>query len=141
MIVHLRPVAMPKILGLVLATALCATMTGSAFAFGDGRDSKKPIEYSADHSEVFREGRALLTGNVLLIQGETRLKCDKLTLYFHNDDKKADSAPKPESDAAVTGSGLYRYDAEGNVFAMLSLLVSQPSIASDIPSLSEFKSI
>jgi lipopolysaccharide export system protein LptA len=41
-------------------------------------------------------------------------------LYFHNDDKgtkKADTTPKSDSDVAVTGSGLYRYDAEGNVFA------------------------
>ena len=100
-------------------------LVSPAFAFGDGRDSNKPIEYAADHSEVFREGRALLTGNVVLIQGDTRLKCDKLTLYFNNKDQTAKSksagakqaAPaEPAGDVPNMG-GLYRYDAEGSVFA------------------------
>ncbi len=100
-----------------IAAACWISSHQSAMAFGDGSDSKKPIEYSADRSEVLREGKALLTGNVVLIQGETRLKCDKLTLYFHNKDKPVAGQPASATAAEAPSGGVYRYDAEGSVFA------------------------
>ena len=44
--------------------------------------SKDPINIEADNAKIIeKEGKSVYTGNVLLIQGETRMSADSVTVY------------------------------------------------------------
>ncbi|KAA2235831.1 LptA/OstA family protein [Salinarimonas soli] len=50
---------------------------------GLGSNSKEPIKVDADRLEVFdRENRAVYTGNVVAVQGDTTMRCTTLTIFF-----------------------------------------------------------
>jgi lipopolysaccharide export system protein LptA len=104
------------LLGLFAVAQISPIQIDSAGAFSNGRDSDKPIDVSADHSEVLQEGRALFTGHVVLIQGETTLKCDRLTMFFHSNNDGTKNKPKPQTDPGSEQKGFYRYEADGAVF-------------------------
>lgn len=74
-----------------------------------GIDGKKPVEINADQLEVRQEESiAVFTGNVIAVQGDTRLKSDVMTVHYH---KKENAAP----DADPTQGAVERIDVEGNV--------------------------
>ena len=48
-----------------------------------GANSKEPIKIDADRLDVFeREGRAVFTGNVVAVQGESTMRCTSLTVLY-----------------------------------------------------------
>ena len=53
-------------------------------AFGGlGSDSTAPIRIDADRLDVFdRENRAVYSGNVVAVQGDTTIRCSRLTIHF-----------------------------------------------------------
>ncbi|MGJ3263759.1 MAG: LptA/OstA family protein [Salinarimonas sp.] len=54
-----------------------------AFA-GLGSGSQEPIRIDADRLDVFeRESRAVYEGNVVAVQGDTTMRCTRLTIFFH----------------------------------------------------------
>jgi len=79
--------------------------SGAAF------DTNQPIEIAADSLEVQQNQQlAVFIGNVQVIQGEMRLKANRLTVYYSDDTatrkaKSTDSAPQ-----------ISKIDAVGNVF-------------------------
>lgn len=63
-----------------------------------GSNSKEPINIAADKLDYFdKEQKAIYSGNVVVVQGETRLNASVLTILF---DSKAVGAKKPGQDAA-----------------------------------------
>lgn len=57
-----------------------------------GIDGKKPVEVNADQLEVHEaENIAIFTGNVIAVQGDTRLKSNVMTVHY----KKKDGATAP----------------------------------------------
>lgn len=50
---------------------------------GFGGDSKEPIKIDADKLDVLdKENRAVFTGNVVAVQGETTVRCSIMTVFY-----------------------------------------------------------
>jgi lipopolysaccharide export system protein LptA len=50
-----------------------------------GGNSKEPIKIDADRLDVFdKEQRAVFQGNVVVVQGETTMRCSTLTVFYEN---------------------------------------------------------
>lgn len=70
-------------------------------------DTDQPLEITADALEVQQAKQlAIFEGRVLVIQGEIRLKADRLVVHYTND-KQANADGPP---------GIRKIDATGNVF-------------------------
>ncbi|WP_298353536.1 LptA/OstA family protein [Rhodoblastus sp.] len=78
-----------------------------------GASSREPINISADKLDYFdKQQKAIYTGNVVVIQGDTRLKAAILTIYF--DGKQADG--KTASGPALgSNSGVRRMEGKGPI--------------------------
>ena len=93
------------------ATALLIAMV-AAPAHAQLSASGGPISYSADNLEYTDNQRQLvLTGNVDVVQSDSRLQSDKLTLFF----KSAPAGARAGSNALGTGD-IDRIIAEGQVY-------------------------
>ena len=82
------PLLCVLMLGLALVGAPALTAPAMAQnpdrAFGGlGSDSTAPIRIDADRLDVFdRENRAVYAGNVVAVQGDTTIRCSRLTIHF-----------------------------------------------------------
>ena len=95
---------------LVAALAILAALAGPAMAqgkkSGDGAlgnlgSSKEPISIDADKLDVFdKEGRAVFSGNVVAVQGETNMRCTEMEVFYES--KRGE---KPGQTAAAGGTG------------------------------------
>jgi lipopolysaccharide export system protein LptA len=102
-------------LGLLLAFLLLA---GSAVAQQEAQPQRKaaqeedPVEIVSDSLVVEQEKQlATFTGNVDAVQGEMRLRADKLLVYYQEDNEQAGAAQPAGGDQAIQ-----RIEAMGNVF-------------------------
>ena len=104
----------------VLAVAFCA-LSLSAFAenapqkpSGLSKNSKDPIAIEADALEVFdKEQRAVYSGNVVVTQGETVMKAQKMVIFYAKPANSAASQPAPGTPDGDTT--VRRVEADGNV--------------------------
>ena len=63
-----------------------------------GGDSKSPISIDADKLDYFeKEGRAIYDGHVVVVQGDTRLTCSKLTIFMETSQRVRPSPQAPPS--------------------------------------------
>ncbi|MDE3175013.1 MAG: organic solvent tolerance protein OstA [Pseudomonadota bacterium] len=77
-------------LGLSAATAATKSEPVSILP---GGDAKSPISIEADRLDYFeKEAKAVYEGHVVVVQGDTKLVCSKLTIFM----EKSGAAPKPE---------------------------------------------
>jgi lipopolysaccharide export system protein LptA len=93
-----------------------------------GGNSREPINIAADKLDYFdKQQKAIYTGNVVAVQGETRLNATALTIFFEKKpeadaagkpEAKADS--KPDSKAAGPGGGSQMRRMEGKGPIVLS---------------------
>jgi lipopolysaccharide export system protein LptA len=73
----------------------------SAGVPGFGSNSKDPIEIESDKLEVFsKEQRAVYTGNVVAVQGETTIKAPTMIVFY---DRQSDKATATATPAASGG--------------------------------------
>lgn len=78
---------------------------------GDG-----PIEINSDKLNVFQEeNKAIFEGHVVAIQGNVRLKSDKMIVYYSQADKTAEKNAKPETASPMGNNSIKKIDVEGNV--------------------------
>jgi lipopolysaccharide export system protein LptA len=98
-------------LALMLSFPALAQQAGSPFAgFSEKRD--QPINFEADRAEVFdQEKKAVLTGRVKVIQGESTLTTNRLVIWYED---KAERAKQGASDNSNNRS-VKRFDMEGQV--------------------------
>jgi lipopolysaccharide export system protein LptA len=89
-----------------------------------GTNSKQPISIDADKLVYYdKEHKAIYTGNVVVIQGDTKMTCTAMTVFLdHAPAQGADHAPaqgaKPPGDAQSGPSadaGVKRLEAQGPV--------------------------
>lgn len=109
---------------LVLAFAAapsCAAPQGAAAAKASaqgstllpGASGHQPINISADKLDYFdKQQKAVYSGNVVVVQGDTRLKASILTIFFDNKQGDAKTAGGP---ALGGGSGLRRMEGKGPI--------------------------
>lgn len=99
---------------LVSASGLVMALTFSASAQISGQSG--PINIEADQLEFLdREGKAVYLGNVDAIQGDARIRAEKLTIFFDQDTPgSSDSGDSIGSNVGAVKSLL----AEGSVYYM-----------------------
>lgn len=116
-------------LGAVAAVLWLPSIADRAIAKGDGGspsilpggNSKEPVNIEADRLEYYnKDQKAIYIGNVIVVQGETSMKCTKLTIFINRQDKKdpkqPKAAPKPAAQPDAPGGDSVRHmDAEGPV--------------------------
>jgi lipopolysaccharide export system protein LptA len=97
------------------AGAFIAALAAAPAAHAQLSESGGPVSYSADNLEYFDgERRLVLTGDVDIVQGDARLRSDRLTLFFA---PAAGAAPAGDAGAGGLGSGdIQRMIAEGEVY-------------------------
>lgn len=73
---------------------------GSSSALGGlGGDSKEPIKIDADKLDVLdKENKAVFTGNVVAVQGETTVRCTIMTVLYEG--RGGQGAAKPAANGA-----------------------------------------
>lgn len=80
---------------------------GKGTGVGDFGNSKEPIKIDADRLDVYdKEGRAVFTGNVIAIQGDTTMHCTVMDVFYEQNkgqdgEKKAPSPGGMASDSSV----------------------------------------
>ena len=68
---------------------------------GLSMDSKEPIKIDSDRLDVYdREGRAVFTGNVVAVQGDSTIRCTKMSVFYDKPEEKARSPGAPRAAAA-----------------------------------------
>lgn len=79
-----------------------------------GGNSKEPIKIDADRLDVFdKEQRAVFTGNVIAVQGETTIRCTIMTVFYEQQ-KGQGAAPKPAT-PSQGDSAIKKIDCTGPV--------------------------
>jgi lipopolysaccharide export system protein LptA len=78
-----------------------------------GASNKEPIKIDADRLDVFdKEQRAVFTGNVVAVQGESTIRCAELTVLYEQQRSPGRAAPA----APAQGDGaIRRIDCKGPV--------------------------
>ncbi|MES1198462.1 MAG: LptA/OstA family protein [Pseudomonadota bacterium] len=94
------------------AAALVAAAAFAAPAHAQLSEGGGPVSYSADNLEYYDGDRRLvLTGDVDVVQGDARLRANKLTLFF------AEAPHEQQQQAGGFGAGdIQRMIAEGEVY-------------------------
>jgi lipopolysaccharide export system protein LptA len=85
-----------------------------AVGFGNFGSSKEPIKIDANKLDVFdKEGRAVFTGDVVAVQGESTMKCTIMTVFYEQRDQNGGQA----APAAQGGddSAIKKIDCKGPV--------------------------
>ena len=90
-----------------------------------GSNSKEPISIDADKLVYFdKEQKAIYSGNVVVIQGDTKMTCSTMTVFLDRAPQGANAqTAEPKPDAAAAGgqqtpsqnSGIKRLEAAGPV--------------------------
>ena len=77
-----------------------------------GGDAKSPISIEADRLDYFeKESKAVYEGHVVVVQGDTRLTCARLTILM----EKSGEPAKPDAGAANASNRLKHMDCAGPV--------------------------
>ena len=85
-------------------TPLAARAPGGKGTFGSG--SKEPISVEADHLEVFdKEKRAVYSGNVVVVQGESTMKSGRMIVFYANEGQDGTTTQPAANAAPALGNG------------------------------------
>ena len=81
-----------------------------------GGNSKEPIKIDADRLDVFdKEQRAVFQGNVVVVQGETTMRCSTLTVFYENQKGGAGGQRGPAAAAGSQNDNIKQIDCAGPV--------------------------
>jgi lipopolysaccharide export system protein LptA len=81
-----------------------------------GGNSKEPIKIDADRLDVFdKEQRAVFQGNVVVVQGETTMRCSTLTVFYENQKGGAGGQRAPAAAAGSQNDNIKQIDCAGPV--------------------------
>ena len=89
-----------------------------AVGFGNFGASKEPIKIDADKLDVFdKEGRAVFSGNVVAVQGDSTMNCTVMTVFYEQRNQGQNgaqlaAAPGP---GAADDSAIKKIDCKGPV--------------------------
>lgn len=88
----------------VFAQASAAKPRGASSALGGlGGDSKEPIKIDADKLDVVdKENKAVFSGNVVAVQGETTVRCTVMTVLYEGRGGPGGTAGRPATPAAAS---------------------------------------
>jgi lipopolysaccharide export system protein LptA len=103
----------------ILSPAAWAQVGGKerAVGFGNFGASKEPIKIDADKLDVFdKEGRAVFSGNVVAVQGESTMNCSLMTVYYEQQNREQGGAQASAASAqGPQESAIKKIDCAGPV--------------------------
>jgi lipopolysaccharide export system protein LptA len=109
-------------LALGVAAAQAATKESDSPSILPGGNSKAPISIEADHLDYFeKEGKAVYTGRVIAIQGDTKLNCSKLTILMDKSQPSASANGASATPVAAAATGDANASAGGSAAAASSV--------------------
>jgi lipopolysaccharide export system protein LptA len=83
-----------------------------AAGFGNFGSSKEPIKIDADRLDVYdKEGRAVFTGNVVAVQGDSTMNCTLMTVFYEQNKEGGGGPPSMSGD----DSSIKKIDCKGPV--------------------------
>ncbi len=113
------------LLTLILVVALgCAEATtkptnppaSSPVQILPGTGSKEPVSIDADKLVYYdKEQKAVYSGNVVVIQGDTKMTCSVMTVFLDRSRAPGAKAPNDAQGGPSQGSGIKRLEATGPV--------------------------
>jgi lipopolysaccharide export system protein LptA len=113
-----RHAALASALLLAIPAPAALAQVGSkerAVGFGNFGASKEPIKIDADRLDVFdKEGRAVFTGNVVAVQGESTMNCTLMTVFYEQQNSGGGQAAMPGA-AGAGDSAIKKIDCKGPV--------------------------
>ncbi len=81
-----------------------------------GTDSKEPISIDADKLVYYdKERKAVYSGNVVVIQGDTKMTCSTMTVYLDRSPAQGTVQAKADQGGPSANSGIKRLEAAGPV--------------------------
>ncbi|MCB8819328.1 LptA/OstA family protein [Microvirga rosea] len=84
-----------------------------AAGFGNFGASKEPIKIDADQLDVYdKEGRAVFTGNVVAVQGDSTMNCTLMTVLY---EQKRDGQNSGPAAPGADDSAIKKIDCKGPV--------------------------
>ncbi len=88
-----------------------------AVGFGNFGSSKEPIKIDANKLDVFdREGRAVFSGDVVAVQGESTMKCTAMTVFYEQQNREGGATQPAAATAQGPGeSAIKRIECKGPV--------------------------
>jgi lipopolysaccharide export system protein LptA len=99
-----RTVALAIALAFVAAAPAGAANKDAGASLLPGAGSKAPVSIEADKLVYFdKEQKAIYSGNVVVIQGDSKMTCAELTIYMDKGPTPGDAAPA--GDAGKNGAG------------------------------------
>jgi lipopolysaccharide export system protein LptA len=128
------PSRFPGWLAAIVAALLCSSGAGAAAekpsapndsaAIFPGTSSKEPISIDADKLVYYdKEHKAVYSGNVVVIQGDTKMTCSAMSVFLDHAPATGGAAPPPKEAAPPTNgqaaspadAGVKHLDAAGPV--------------------------
>lgn len=106
------------VLGLVAAPGASIAQDSQQVPFGSLKlsDGKDPIKIDADKLEMLdKEGKAIFSGNVSVMQGDALLKSGKMIVYY-NKSAQGEGGKAPAGTAGLSGSGIDRLEISDKVY-------------------------
>jgi len=89
---------------------------GSPIQILPGTNSKEPISIDADKLVYYdKEQKAVYSGNVVVIQGDTKMTCSVMTVYLDRSPQGGGNAPAGGQGQPASNSGVKRLEAVGPV--------------------------
>ncbi|WP_342359846.1 LptA/OstA family protein [Terrarubrum flagellatum] len=89
--------------------------SGGIGDFGS-QNNNKPINIEADKLEVFqKEGRAIYSGKVVAVQGDTTMKCTQLIVFFDQSKTPGAGTTPAAADNGSQSDALKKLDCKGPV--------------------------
>lgn len=96
---------------LISAGAILAVLAFASPAPAQLSQNGGPVSYSADNLEYFdSEHRLVLTGDVDVVQNDSRLRADRITLFF------SQSTASPTNQSGLGSGDIQRMIADGEVY-------------------------
>jgi lipopolysaccharide export system protein LptA len=99
------------------APPAASSSTSSPIQILPGTSSKEPISIDADKLVYFdKEKKAIYSGNVVVVQGDTKMTCSLMTVFLENSAAPgAAASPDSSPPAGAQNSGVSRLEATGPV--------------------------
>ncbi len=121
------PSRLPRWLAALAAALLCSSGADAAAAekpsssrdsaaIFPGTNSKEPISIDADKLVYYdKERKAVYSGNVVVVQGDTKMTCSVMTVLLDRAPTQGASQPTNGQPGPATDSGVKHLDATGPV--------------------------
>ncbi|KLK94158.1 hypothetical protein AA309_05890 [Microvirga vignae] len=108
--------ALTLLLPAAASAAWAQTSKERAVGFGNFGSSKEPIKIDANKLDVFdKEGRAVFSGDVVAVQGESTMKCTAMTVFYEQRNREGGAPPAATTAQGPSESAIKKIECKGPV--------------------------